>query len=538
VLGVLLVGTLAAAACGGDDGGSSTEEAAPETSDGGAQGDGSGASPCAEEHVGGTVTFGLFTEPNGLDPLIQTARGTFGGTELTAVYDTLTRYNPETGEYEPRVAESVEPNDDFTEWTVTLREGVQFGNGDPLTADVVKFSFERHTAEDSPSTWRGLLSRNLESIEAVDDRTAIFHLANPWADFPSLLGTSAGMPVNPGVLEEGGPEALQVPPAAAGVGPFSVVRYAPDEEIVMVRNDNYWGGQVCLDQIRFVRVPGALATYDAFRNGELDVAFLRDPKMIAEARADDVELYSSLVNGGGQLLLNNGAHDRTPPTTDVRIRQAIAYAIDPEVINDRVYEGTGLPTSAIIYEDSMLYQGLEGPDYDPERARELVDEAKADGQWDGVIDVTLNNAPESVELGIVLEALLEDAGFDARVDASRDGDEVIAQVVTEADYEMTSWSLSVSDSSPWPELVERVDNNVYTGYDNPDMVAALDELREAATLDAKKEALAKVQDIWNQTVPGVIYAAVEDVVVSADRVKGLVPTHYSIMYFDDVYLEE
>jgi len=152
--------------------------------------------------------------------------------------------------------------------------------------------------------------------------------------------------------------------------------------------------------------------------------------------------------------------------------------------------------------------------------------------------VTLNNAPESVELGIVLEALLEDAGFDARVDASRDGDEVIAQVVTEADYEMTSWSLSVSDSSPWPELVERVDNNVYTGYDNPDMVAALDELREAATLDAKKEALAKVQDIWNQTVPGVIYAAVEDVVVSADRVKGLVPTHYSIMYVDDVYLEE
>jgi peptide/nickel transport system substrate-binding protein len=540
LVGVLAAAVLLATACG-DDGGASSSggESGPAATGASDVGDvdGSGASGCAEENQGGTMRFGQYTEPIGLDPLVQTARGTFGGTELTAVYDTLMRYDPETAEYEPRVAESLEPNEDFTDWTLTLRDGVTFADGTELTTEIVKFSIERHTAEDSRSTYRGLLTDNLESIEIVDERTMVFHLGERWGGFPSLLGAPPGMPVNPAVLEEGGAEALESPPENAGVGPFTVSRYAPGEEIVMTRRDDYWGGPVCLDELRFVRVPGADATYDAFRNGELDVAFLREPTVIADARADDVNEHSSIVNGGGQLMINNGAQGRSPATTDVRIRQALAHALDPEVINDRVYGGTGLPTSAIVYEESRLYQDLEGPEYDPERARELVEEVKDEGEWDGSVDITLSNAPESVELGIVVEALLEDVGIEANVDSSRSVDEMISQVITEANYEVAGWSLSVSDATPWIDLTERIDDNPYMGYDDPDMSAALAALREATTPEAEMEAMATIQEVWNETVPSLIYAAVEDVVIWSDEVRGLVPTHYSVMYFDDAYLE-
>jgi peptide/nickel transport system substrate-binding protein len=548
VLAVLAAGTLLAVGCGGDDdggGGSASGGDGANRPDAAATGssdigdvDGSGASGCAEEDMGGTLTFGQYTEPIGLDPLVQTARGTFGGTELTAVYDTLMRYDPQTAEYEPRVAESLEPNDEFTDWTLTLREGVTFPDGAPLTSEVVKFSVERHMAEDSRSTYRNLLTTNLGSIEVVDDLSLVFHLNVRWTGFASLLGAPPGMPVNPAVLEEGGPEALANPPQNAGVGPFTVARYAPDEEIVMAKREDYWGGPVCLDELRFVRVPGGDATYDAFRNGELDVAFLREPTTIADARADGVSIDSSIVNGGGQLMINNGAQNRTPPTTDVRIRQALAHALDPELINERVYDGTGLPTSAMVYEESRLYQDLEGPEYDPERARELVEEVEAEGEWDGSIEVTLNNAPESVELGIVVEALLEDAGFEAEVDSSRSIDEVISQVITEANYEVAGWSLSMSDASPWTDLTERIDDNPYMGYADPDMQAALTELREAATPEAELEAMATIQEVWTETVPSLIYSAVEDVVIWSDQVEGLVPTHYSVMYFDDAHVGE
>src|SRR5690606_23979230 len=145
------------------------------------------------------------------------------------VYDTLVRYDQDSGEFVPQVAESLEPNADFTEWTLTLRSGVTFGNGDPLTTDAVRTSVERHRdpANRSTASYRAATVRRMR---IVDDLTMVFELDRPWATFPYLLAERPGMVVNPAVLAERGAEGLNTDPTGAGVGPYEAARYAPGEE--------------------------------------------------------------------------------------------------------------------------------------------------------------------------------------------------------------------------------------------------------------------------------------------------------------------
>src|SRR5690606_946297 len=147
---------------------------------------------CTADRVGGQLTMSVFSETRSMDPAVSTGTGTTGGTELSALYDTLVRFNPDTSEFEPWLAESVEPNDDFSSWTVTLRPNVTFGNGDPLTAEVTKASIERHTAPGSVSTVKSELAQ-VKAIEVVDELTLRFDLIESWGTFPYVLADMAGM---------------------------------------------------------------------------------------------------------------------------------------------------------------------------------------------------------------------------------------------------------------------------------------------------------------------------------------------------------
>ena len=124
--------------CGGDDSSSDDADGATSTSAAGASATsvagGGEADACTEERKGGEITMGVGLEIGGIDPTISLGTGVAGATEMTAMWDTLMRYNPATGEYETHVAESLEPTKpDLTEWTLKLKSGLKFGNGDPLT---------------------------------------------------------------------------------------------------------------------------------------------------------------------------------------------------------------------------------------------------------------------------------------------------------------------------------------------------------------------------------------------------------------------
>jgi peptide/nickel transport system substrate-binding protein len=523
-------------ACGSDDDGGSSGG----TGDSGESGE--AAAPaggeCTEERVGGSLTVGAYSEPAGLDPIVASGAGVAGGMEMAALYDTLMRYDAESGEFEPNVAESLEPNGDHTEWTLTLPDGLTFGDGAPFTAEAVKASIERHSSDENLTPSRNDVS-SIAEMTVVDPQTLRFTLTEPWATFPYLLSDKPGMITNPAAVESAGEEFSTAPPPEAGVGAYELVRYAPGEEIVMRAKPDYWDGPVCIEELRFVTLEGAQATYDAFQTDEVQVMFLRQPQIIAQAQADGIAGISNFMSAGATLLINQRASDDSPPTDDERVRQAIAAAIDPEIMNERVYEGTGHPTRALVSEESRFDPGVEGPEVDPDRAAELIEEVKEETGWDGSLDMVCQNDPINEEVCITLQAMLEAAGLEVTTDLAPVTD-VIRRITVDRDFDIATWGVPGSDEALWRALSQFYSDapNNRVGYADPDMDAALDELKAAASDEEQNAALGQIQEIWNETIPSVTLSAVEGFVGVSDSVGGLRTTAATTVLFDDAYLTD
>lgn len=525
---VSLVLVLVIAACGDDDGDAADNEES-------AAGDASSSTDdegCTEARQGGTLSMVAGAIPSrGLDPTVALGSSA-GATEHTAIYDSLMIYDPETGEIEPHVAESLEPNDDFSQWTLTLREGIEFGNGDPLTAEAVRFSVERLAEAEVVAA---AMAQEVASMEVVDDRTIVFTLVRPWAGFPYYFVHEGGIVVNPRVVEELG-EDFPNNPVGAGVGPYEVERFAPDEEIVLQAKDDYWGGPVCIQTLRFVTIAGAQATYDAFRAGELDAMFLGDAMVIAEARDAGVT-GEAWISGGSGYLLNSG-RGASPVLADAQLRQAIAHALDLDTINERVFGGTALMASGLTHPDQQIYAGIDGPEYDPDRARELVEEVKAEGEWDGTVRLTCNDTPEQVEQTITTEAMLEAVGFEVEPE-NLPTSEANQKVLLDGNYDIGCGQASVFEESPLRGMnqfrSEAPNNRV--GYGAPELDRAIEGLYEVADLDETAEAMRELQEVWNEHVPAVWFRAGEWFVGWDDTVHGLTPSRAGVVLFHDAYVE-
>jgi peptide/nickel transport system substrate-binding protein len=523
LLALALVAAMAAAACGGDDGSASGGS-------GGGEGDGG---QCTEDRAGGTLTMGTYTESRGLDPIVMFGSGVAGGIETTAIFDRLMEWDPESGEISPRVAESLEPNDDFTAWTLRLRPGIAFGNGDPLTAEAVKFSIDR-TKSDENQTQSREAAAIVDRVDVVDDLTVRITLAEAWPQLPTLLADEPGMVVNPAVVREMEPEEFNRMPAGAGVGPYEPVRFQPGEEIVLRAKDDYWGGPVCIEELRFVWIPGGEATLDAFQSGEIQVAFLRDPLVVQQAVEGGASSFESLQSFSEVLWMNNEA---PRPTEDVRVRQAIAHAIDVDAIDERVNEGTGSPTSAIIGEESMLYSGAEGPAHDPGEAEELLSEAQDDTGYDGRLTFLCDTNRE--EAAIAIQAQLEAVGFEVDLNSNLEVADLIQRTRVDRDFDIACGGASVNDASPWLRLAPKIGrgNQAEPGYESEDMDAALDDLRLAEGIEEQQAALEEIQEVWNRDVPSENLASVVETIVWDGTVNGLTFTSKTVAFFDTAYVE-
>ncbi|WP_155060165.1 ABC transporter substrate-binding protein [Streptomyces blattellae] len=516
-----LVGGLLLTACGSSS--DDSEEAAD-----------NGPAACTEANIGGEASMATLSQAPGLDPVVNPGTGGSGGNEVIALYDTLVRYDQKSDEFVPVVAKSLEPNADSTEWTLKLREEVTFGNGDPLTAQQVRDSFARHQDPDNRSV-DYLASLAVTEMDVVDDLTLVFHLDESWARFPTLLANMAGMITNSSVVEQQG-ENFNTAPTGGGVGPYEVEKFTPGEELVLKAKDDWWGGPVCIQTLRFVTVAGGVQpAYDAFTNGDIQLAFLRGPEVIAQAKEDGAAGFSTVDNAGYTIVLNH----ENGPTAEPLVRQALAAAMDPEVINERGYGGKGRPSSALIDKDSVLYDGLEGPKADATEAADLVKQAKATG-WDGHLDLPCQNSVEANNVCLAMKAQAEAAGMTVKIEPMAPND-FITKVHVDRDFEWAAWSMPLSDADPWLRLSAAVGTDGARnagGYSNAEMDAALTALRAAPDTAARQGALADVQEVWNETLPALAYGANENYVVVDDSIKGLQESQYSQVYFDTAYIAD
>ncbi|MDR7303839.1 ABC transporter substrate-binding protein [Haloactinomyces albus] len=476
---------------------------------------------------GGTLTIAAYSEARSLDPAKTIPTGSSGGTALAAVYDVLMRYDPESGTYEPWLAESLESNADDTTWTLTLREGVRFSDGTPLDAKAVVGSIQRYMQKNGFGT--KLLDASLERMRTPDPRTVLFELTRPWAKFPNVLGAGAGMIVAPAAYA-----GEQFTPI--GAGPFQLERYAPGEELVLAARAGYWQDTVHLDRLRFVWYQGPDAKLGALRSGSVDMAYLRDPKAVDDARAEGYGGYMAVNSLGNQITINNR---EGTPGADPRVRKAIALALRPELNYRRAYDGAGLPGKDIFQPASRWHvSGVTPPPTDTARARKLLEQAKADG-YDGTISYLDSNDPASRAEALAAKAALEKVGFTVRLDFARSIAEQIKRIYVDHDYELAKNATSVPEADPLSRLysfLHSESNTNPSGYANPRMDELLVQLQAADSVEKRKAVLADIERLWWQDVPSVPLGAAAQFMAWQDTVRGVVPTQYAMLLFGKAWV--
>ena len=486
--------------------------------------------PAGDPQSGGTLTIADFGEPRVLNPAVTYANGATGGSAMAAVYDTLMRYDFSTGSFEPQLAESLTSEDDTT-WTLTLREGVEFTDGTPLDADAVLASLGYYQANYAYQSL--LLLANVAETTKQDDRTIVFTLRSPWATFPNMLAQGPGMVMAPAAYDD--PEDFE----PIGAGPFELDTYAPGEELVLTRNEDYWNGAPPLDALRFIWLGAAddQPKLDALESGDADTAFLRDAAVVEKARDAGMSGMMFATGLGDNLWINarEGA-----PGADPRVRRAVALAFDAESYVARTLDGAGLPTKALFAESSPWHTDAEPPAADPEAARALLEEAKADG-YDGTIRYSHAADASSQAGAVAIKAMLEAVGFEVVLDPIRSIADQVQKVYVDHDYDLAVAATSVPDEDPYSRLAGALGSQSPsnpTGYASLEMDALLAELQVAGdSPDEGAETMAAIEELWHTDAPGVSISAGGTFQPWNDGVHGIVPTTETMFLYDQAWKE-
>lgn len=529
LIAMLCVLALVAVACGDDDDDDAAGGQDAETTTTAAAEEG-----CDATVPGSQVNFGVFAPSAAIDPP-NSSGALVGGTELINVYDTLMRWDPKTGTFVPKVAQSLTPNADFTEWTLKLRPNMTFADGTPFDAANVDASIQRFFGQGLRNNASGYLSLITER-QVVDPTTLVFKLSQPWATFGFALADEPGEIVNVKAIGADVAAFGLNPPAHAGIGPYTVERHVPNEELVLKARSDYWGGPVCIERLRFVFVPGSRATYDAFKAGDLDVAFLREADVIADAKEADENSIFAVQDAGNMIMINHRA-DR--PGSNPDVREAIVKALDEEVINERIYAGEAKVMRQVIHPDSRLYSdAVEEAPKDAAGAKAALERAKAAG-FDGNVEILCTDRPPGPDLCITVKASLDAAGFTTTTVLLPQNDQILR--VAQTQFDISQFGFNVSASTAFAQLYINLHSKSprnRMGYSSPALDAALSELAAAEDLAEQKEAIAALNNAFVEDNAAFSFNAAEEGIVFTDAVKGIRETVATTFFFDKAYLEE
>ena len=378
IFALLLALSLVAAACGGDDGDEGGGGEAAEGGEGAAE---TVPEESGEPVMGGEVTYALEAETNGGYCLPEAQLAISGIQVAKTLYDTLTAPN-EQGEIEPYLAESVEPNEDFTQWTITPRAGVTFHDGTPLDAQIIADNL--NALRGAYPTRSPLLAlfvfSDVADVTATPENTVVVTTKRPWVAFDWFLWGSSRF----GIVGRAQLDADDTGCAnnMIGTGPFKLESWTVNQELVAVRNPDYWqtdeaGNQLpYLDKITYRPVNEVAQRVNALESGQLDMMHTSDTEQMADrlrplAETGDIEVVESDKFGEvGYTMLNVSK----PPFDNKNARLAVAHAVDREFLTEVRGGGIGVTANDPFAEDVIGHLGEEAgfPEFDVEKAREFA----------------------------------------------------------------------------------------------------------------------------------------------------------------------
>jgi len=457
----------------------------------------------------GLVTIALDQPPANLDPRI----GVDASSErlFQIMFSSLVKKD-EHSVIQPDLATTWDTPDPRT-YIFHLRRDVTFHDGRPLTAADVAYTF-RTILDGSVRTVKAGTFERIESIETPDAYTVVFKLKEVFAPFLwNLTGGAIGI-----IPAGSGPDFAKHP---VGSGPFEFVQYLRDQELVLRRNENYFGSKAAASMLKFKIIPEAVVVALELRKGSVDIELnVLTPDMNNVLKKDP---NLRVVQQEGTNYQYIAFNLRDSIFQDVRVRQAIAYAIDRDAIIKYLWRGEARPATGVLDSSNWAYEpNVKMYSYDPERAKALLKEAGREG-----ISITYRTTSEtdSKLMGAVLQPQLRDIGIQMEI-RSNESATFFADIIA-GNFQMYSarW-VGGNDDPDFFNLVFHSKMIPMKGanrghYSNARVDELIDFARRETDMDKRKQAYQEIQRIIAEELPYVSLFHRDNVCVYHKRIEGV-----------------
>jgi peptide/nickel transport system substrate-binding protein len=476
-------------------------------------GETSGSEVSGEKSESQTMTVAIGTDVNQWD--IDKFPGGDGRFVWAQIYETLVRLDKDL-DMIPGLATSWETKDDGKTWTFELRKGVKFHDGSDFNADAVIYSYSDRSNVMSAKTLP------LESIEKIDEFTVKFVCTKP-VPLPTYLTHIAWPVVSPSSVDDSGNFVSPI-----GSGPYKFVSQTKGEEIVLERNDEYWGEKAKTSKVIFKIIPDATSRVLALKSGDVDVCLKIPESDVAGLEQDKNIVVNRKLSTFTDFLQFNSFK---APFDDVNVRKAVAYAIDTESIVKNILDGIGIAAQGRAYSPCMMYSADDLKLYtqDKEEAKALLEKSGwADTNGDGTLEkdgkdleisilVGQSWSPREIKIVQACQSQLQDVGFKVTINQVESAAFSEIEKAGEFDIIMRTgyfvWG-------PYPHHVKiHFSKNYASHYNNPEY----DELimkSESVSDNEKPEIYKEIQQMILDDLPAFYIVHEEKIVATRSNVHG------------------
>ncbi len=380
-----------------------TEEGASASGDA-AQGE------AADSEYKDTLVYALNTDVQSLDPQIQ--NDTTSEQVVKMLYNTLLKFEDD-GTVVGDLAESWSVSEDKLTWTFNLKQGVKFHNGKELTSADVKATFDRALNAEAGGLRTTEIIKMFTAVEAPDPYTVTITTDGPYGPMESLMCNMSLGIMDADYIEQYGLDLGTSVEGENGTGPFKVVSWERDQEIVVERFDDYFGTPAKLKTVVYTVIPEAASRVIALETGEVDVIDKPTNEDLERLEADTENFTVLRKPTISQRLFRFGCND--PIISNTKVRQAIVYAIDRQAIIDALFTGSAYPSTAPLAPVTFGYSDLGEIEQDLELAKSLLAEAGYPDGFDTKI-VTTERYQNGIELAEIISQQLAEIGINAKIE--------------------------------------------------------------------------------------------------------------------------
>ncbi len=482
------------------------------------------------QDTGGSVTFATTADPT-FNPWSPTA---FVESNLIneLIFPGLTRWDKNLRPTAD-LATSWKASADGLKWTFNLRRNVKWSDGQAFNADDVAFTFndivlKKELAANGGSTWRNAVTK----VNVVNPYTVEFVLSRPWASLPTYLGYFAGIlpkhkfagVTDPWKFTEFNKQ------NPVGTGPFKVSQVVSGASVKLVRNDNYWGGKPKLAAVTFKVIPDSNAQLAQLLSGDLDLIAVGNPETVERIKSNsNLTVDVATANIYYFVALNQD----DPRFQDVRVRQALLYAIDRPAMIKSVLKGYGQVATGPIapIQKGFYTSSVQQYPYDPAKAKALLAAAGykpgAGGvlQKDGkplIISMPTASYQQLTPISLLVQQYWKDIGVQADI-KTLDWNSYIQQVIVKRDYQASAaWWSTPADPDVLPyydSSAANVGNNI-PNYKNPKLDALL-ELGRKETGAARKQTYVQAQKLMATELPYLYLWYPQSITAYNNRLQGM-----------------